>query len=192
MTDDDEPPQAGKMFYSGINPDAERAEYALPLGEPALQDGEPEYPAPKLSALVTRRWVLTGIGGAVAAAGTYFALSPGARRTDDAPVPQQKVSRHTAWLVRGAQGAAQGDIDQLVGSYGTFIMVVEDYAPEDHILWDGIERLGMFALSDSSSRGARIGRRLLQMFAQVSPPRKLAWLPLRLREMIAALEKRGK
>ncbi len=38
---------AGRLLYSGFNPHAPRADYAVPFGEPALQGGDAEFELPE-------------------------------------------------------------------------------------------------------------------------------------------------
>ncbi|MCA8956862.1 MAG: hypothetical protein KDC87_12365 [Planctomycetes bacterium] len=213
MQDDDEE-ATGKLFYSGINPDADRAEYALPRGVPALQDGEPEVepeddgcaderPCSADQQLVStpptrgaaqrtwsRRWLLGAgaIGGGLVLVGAGVAAwvgRDGARRV----VPSNPFPEDAGWLVRGARTAALGDLRDLVGTYGTYLMVVELYGKGDDLLWQGVDRLGRYALLDGGQRGAEIAKQMLATFQHAPPPRHLQSLAL---ELQAFLDRRAR
>ena len=193
--DPDEP--KGRVFYSGINPDADRAGYALPVGEPALQDRGVEFEREAVESNVpNRRLVLClGVGiGLAATAGVFHTLGffDRVRARDITPTADPRRSRRVEWLIRAARKAAGDSLDDLVASYGTFIMVLEEYAPDDRALWGGVERLARYAMVDRGEKGVRIARRLLPTFEQLNPPAGMAHLVLELEDLIWRWERRTK
>jgi hypothetical protein len=198
MHDEDDPEQkAGRLYYFGVHSSADRAEYALPLGEPALQGGDPEFElgqAPNSR----RRFLAIGIGlvgmGAAYAAGGVFSDGESteamegrnrSNKSDPKPVDSEAVRK----FVDSARAVAYGPIGDLVHSRDTFIMVFESHGENDRKLWHGIERLADYAMRDRSKVGFDIADRLLMAFKINSPPLRLRHLRFELEEFAAAFKK---
>lgn len=84
----------------------------------------------------------------------YLRIEDDERNEDPKNKPEVGTPKRGSreWLIRGARGAATGSLDTLVSSYGTYIMVVQDYEPNDPVLWEGIRRLGDYALEHPSEK----------------------------------------
>lgn len=174
----------GRLHRAGFQPDAGRADYALPEGEAALQDRWLEEEEPDQGPETTpsrRRLLAYGVAAGLAIAtggalGSRWLWPTEPRRREPwpaSPTPPPPAPDLPGWariLVEGARGIADGPVDDLVAAYPTYAMVVERFArPDDAELWLGIERLADFAVLDRSEKGRRIARRLRQLF-DVNPP----------------------
>ena len=182
MHDDDDPPEEslGKILDSGIGSCVDRADYALPLGEPALQDGDAE------AEFAPRQWtrrsvILFGLGGGVVCGAGLIGVVEYPRRNSNHPAssvaqPSQgrtvdaSLSPDVLVLIEGARQLAGAPIEDLLRAYPTFVWIVERHGAADESLWGGIERLGTYALVDKSEKGFRIAKRLVAAFKIGRPP----------------------
>ncbi|MCA8958085.1 MAG: hypothetical protein KDC87_18560 [Planctomycetes bacterium] len=173
--DFDEDVREGKVFRTGIDPQAERAWYALPPGCAALEGGPPEQPEEVHGTRWSRRTILgAGLLGVIgfAAGAVVVGLREG-RSLGPSPIPgdrMREVPERIAVLLRGCRTMARGAIDDLVYSHQTFIWVVESHGGDDEDLWYGICRLADYALLDGAARGAAIAEQLLGVCHRRAPP----------------------
>jgi hypothetical protein len=198
--DNDEEPRQGRIYYSGINPNAERADYALPIGEAALVGGDAEFEQ-HISVPWSRRKLLgLGLGLSVLGAGagvgigamTAFA-SNGERDPGEGsvtgPVPRSVPSAWAVKYLNSAREAADGSIKNLVHSYRMYIMIVESDGGQDPKLWEGMRRLSEFVKYDRGRTGFKIAKRLLTAFRYNPPPRNLAYIEMELEQFVSVWNK---
>lgn len=166
MDDDLDSDTSGKVFQSGIRPDAKRAPYALPADTPALQDGELEFErfgaVPR--ALTTRRsFLVLGLGaGFAAAAGVLGSSATNATiHPAEERVPSDAESRT---LRRIARKFARGSMQALVDNHATFIWIAEQHGEGDGELEATLGRLAEFALLYRGEQGGGIAKRLVRAY----------------------------
>jgi hypothetical protein len=189
---DDDPKELGRIYYSGINPDADRADYALPRGEPALHDGDVEFeleapPTQESSDSVSPRKPRRKIAAMFLHAGlslavsvvfcTGFALgwSPGT----NSPAREPLHATTTAGPVNlnlsvWANKLAVGPIANLIEYQKPFLATVEMQTQVGNgTLWRGVERLSRVAVVESPSERPAMIRRILRVIERPTAPEEL-------------------
>ena len=178
--DSDQP--SGRLLHSGINPHPERAEYAVPFGEPALQDGDIEFELPGSesvaeSRLTRRRALALGLGaGFLSASGLFWGLSShgfGAVRKAEVPSSNPvdpNDEREVAAMLRLAHKFVSGPFERLIDNHATFIWIVDQYGGDDPGLMVGLAKLTKFALLDRGERGASIAKHVVRAYGLEVPP----------------------
>jgi hypothetical protein len=191
--DDEE--QKGKIFYSGINPDADRADYALPRGEPALHDGEAEFdlkdpsmptqsdssdPTPR-SPLSRTTTILLHAGVSLAASilfcsGFVLGWSPGSSPESPTSLDATTIGETVDQTLFGwATKLAGRPVTDLIKYQKPFLAVVEMQAqPENIRLWRGVERLARVSIVESPANRPEMIRSILRVLELPGSPKKLA------------------
>jgi hypothetical protein len=197
---DDEEPGQGRIYYSGINPNAERADYALPIGEAALAGGGAEFERRTSDPWSRRKLLGFGLGLSVLGAGTGVGIgamtafaSNGERDLREGgvtdPVPRSVPSAWAVKYLNSAREAADGSIEDLVHSYRMYIMIVESDGGQDPKLWEGMRRLSEFVKFNRGKTGFKIAKRLLTAFRYNPPPRNLAYIEMELEQFVSVWKK---
>lgn len=201
---DDEP--KGRIFYSGINPDADRASYALPPGNPALQDGEPECeyetvtspvePQPMTEQPVRRDFapVFVSVASGFAMA-TVFCVGfvfgwlpdrgPGSIQPVLNAVPEGGDARTN--LGEWAHKLALGSVVDLIEYRLPFLAVVAMQSESaDSNLWHGVRRLAAVALVAGPKERQAMTRDLLRVCDRCEVPAHLTQDIHRLRAILTS------
>lgn len=169
----------GKLIYTDFDSAPERADYSLPLGEPALQGCGPEFgvacDSGRREAMSRRQVLLLGVlGGLTCGGGLVWGLTTqpaqaGARGAVEPPVPNQ-LTPQIQMMLDGARVLAGKPIDDLVRVHVMYLWLVQHHGRDDATLWKGVQRLSQWALLDRKGRGVAMARRLIAVMESSSSP----------------------
>ena len=199
MRDKDDPARTrpgsrlGKLIYTEFDSAPERAEYALPLGEPALQGCGSEFDSQSSSRahplMSRRRVLLLGLIGGFSVGSALvwgFGRSGSPVRFGHSPEPMNPgvPDAPTQFMMDGARVVARKPIDDLVRVHAMYLWLVAHHGARDAALWDGVQRLAQWSLLDREHRGVELARRLIPVLKIASSPGSMAAMRIELEALV--------